>query len=130
MRVFDDMRDNASTFYAELKRLETVLKAVKGGEKVFLLLDEILRGTNSHDRHQGSLALIKQLVKDNAHGIIATHDIGLSELANTLPDRVKNFHFDARVDNEELYFDYKMHHGVCQSFNASLLLRKLGLDVN
>lgn len=129
MRVFDDMRDNASTFYAELKRLETVLMAVKNGERVFLLLDEILRGTNSHDRHQGSLALIKQLVIDKAHGIIATHDIGLSELANVLPEQVKNFHFDAMVENDELYFDYKIHDGVCQSFNASLLLRKLGLDV-
>ncbi len=129
MRVTDNLEENISTFYAELKKLELILQQVNAGEKVFLLLDEILRGTNSGDRHTGSQALIRQLLKKQAVGMIATHDLPLTAMANDYPGQVLNYHFDVQVQGEELYFDYRLKEGVCQSMNASLLMRKIGIEV-
>lgn len=75
-------------------------------KKAFLLLDEILRGTNSADRHTGSKALIKQLIQHKAAGLIATHDLELAKLADEFPGSIHNYHFDVQVANDELYFDY------------------------
>ncbi len=129
MRVNDNLEESTSTFYAELKKLKIIIEAVNAGENVFLLLDEILRGTNSLDRHTGSEALIKQLIKNNAVGLLATHDLKLAELINQYPDNITNYHFDVQVNNEELYFDYKLKRGICQSMNASLLMKKIGIDL-
>lgn len=129
MRVTDNLEENISTFYAELKKLELILQQVNAGEKVFLLLDEILRGTNSGDRHTGSQALIRQLLKKQAVGMIATHDLPLTAMAIGYPGQVLNYHFDVQVQAEELYFDYRLKEGVCQSMNASLLMRKIGIEV-
>lgn len=129
MRIIDSLEENTSSFYAELKRLEKILKIVESKEKVFLLLDEILRGTNTTDRHIGSIALIKQLIKNNAVGIIATHDTSLSNLSAEMPMNLENFNFDVQVENEELYFDYKLHEGVCKSLNASILMKKMGIHI-
>jgi MutS domain V len=129
MRVNDNLEESTSTFYAELKKLKIIIEAVNAGENVFLLLDEILRGTNSLDRHTGSEALIKQLIKNNAVGLLATHDLKLAELINQYPDNITNYHFDVQVNNEELYFDYKLKKGICQSMNASLLMKKIGIDL-
>lgn len=129
MRVNDNLEENTSTFYAELKKLKEVIEAVYRSDKVFLLLDEILRGTNSADRHTGSKALIKQLIGHNAVGLIATHDLELAKLADDFPARLHNYHFDVQVSDGELYFDYKLKRGICTSMNASLLMKKIGIEL-
>ncbi len=109
--------------------LQTIIDKVNAGEKVFILLDEILRGTNSLDRHTGSVALIKQLIKHKAAGIIATHDVELAEMKKDFPNNILNYHFDAQVNNEELYFDYLLKPGICISLNASILMKKIGIEL-
>ena len=129
MRIADNLEENTSTFYAELKKLKTVIEKVNKSEKIFILLDEILRGTNSLDRHTGSAALIKQLIKKQACGIIATHDVELAKLKELYPANILNYYFDVQVSNDELYFDYKLKEGICNSLNASILMRKIGIEV-
>jgi hypothetical protein len=127
MRVSDNLEENTSTFYAELKKLKQIIDAVNNHEKVFLLLDEILRGTNSADRHAGSMAFIKQLVKEKGFALVATHDLELTKLAEEFPLDIHNYHFDVQVTGEELYFDYVLKEGICRSMNASLLMKKIGI---
>ena len=129
MRVSDNLEESVSTFYAELKKLKLVIDAVNRKEKVLLLLDEILRGTNSADRHTGSSALIRQLINHDAMGLVATHDLELAKLEQEFPGKLRNYHFDVQVANEDLYFDYKLKDGVCTSMNASLLMKKIGIQI-
>ena len=129
MRIADNLEENTSTFYAELKKLKTVIEKANNKEKVFILLDEILRGTNSLDRHTGAIALTKQLIRKEAAAIIATHDVELAGLQKDYPNNILNFHFDAQVSNEELYFDYRLKEGICTSINASLLMKKIGIEM-
>lgn len=129
MRITDNLEESTSTFYAELKKLKTIIEKVNNGEKVFILLDEILRGTNSLDRHTGSVALMKQLIKHHAAAIIATHDLELAKLKNDFPENIINYHFDVQVSNDELYFDYRLKPGVCTSLNASILMKKIGIEL-
>lgn len=129
MRISDNLAENTSTFYAELKKLKTIIEAVNQHEKVFVLLDEILRGTNSHDRHKGSAAFITQLIKQHAFAVIATHDLELADLKLQFPSSIENYHFDVQVKGEELFFDYKLKSGICKSLNASLLMKKIGIEL-
>lgn len=129
MRIADNLEESTSTFYAELKKLKTVIDKVNNHEHVFILLDEILRGTNSLDRHTGSAALIKQLIQQKAAAVLATHDVQLAALQNDYPENIVNYHFDVQVNNEELYFDYKLKPGVCTSLNASILMKKIGIEL-
>nr|WP_294904286.1 MutS family DNA mismatch repair protein [uncultured Lacibacter sp.] len=129
MRIKDNLEESTSTFYAELKKLKQIIDAVNNNEPVFLLLDEILRGTNSADRHTGSKALIRQLLHHKATGILATHDLELAKLATEYPAGIHNYHFDVQVNADELYFDYKLKEGVCQSMNASILMKKIGIEL-
>ncbi len=129
MRITDNLEESTSTFYAELKKLKTIIDKVNAGEKVFILLDEILRGTNSLDRHTGSKALIKQLIKKKAAAIIATHDLELAILKEDFSKNILNYHFDVQVSNDELYFDYRLKPGVCNSLNASILMKKIGIEL-
>ncbi|MCY1636653.1 MutS-related protein [Marinifilum sp. D737] len=129
MRIKDSIEENESSFYAELKRIQQVLDKVNKKENALLLLDEILRGTNSKDKHTGSAALIKQLVKYNAVGLVATHDLELSVLEDELPGHVENRFFDIKIDGEQLYFDYKVQNGVCKTFNAPILMKKMGIEM-
>ena len=130
MRVADNLAESTSTFYAELKKLKIVIQQINDGQPVLILLDEILRGTNSLDRHTGTEALIKQLIKKNAIAILATHDVTLAELVTLYPHSIVNYHFDAQTNGEELYFDYKLKDGVCTNINASLLMKKIGLEID
>lgn len=130
MRIADNLEENTSTFYAELKKLKAMIDAVNGHEKVLLLMDEILRGTNSLDRHKGSKALIEQLIHHHACGLVATHDLELAELIDQYPAAICNYHFDVQVAGEELYFDYALKQGVCKSMNASILMRKIGIELD
>jgi MutS domain V len=129
MRIADNLEESTSTFYAELKKLKTVIEKINAGEKVFVLLDEILRGTNSLDRHTGSEALIRQLIKQKAAAILATHDVALATLEKEYLSNILNYHFDAQTKGEELFFDYKLKDGVCTNMNASLLMKKIGLEI-
>lgn len=129
MRIKDSIEDNESSFYAELKRIQQVIEKVNKKEKTLLLLDEILRGTNSKDKHTGSRALIKQLVKHDAVAMVATHDLELSILEEELPGQVENRFFDIKIDGDQLYFDYKVQKGFCKTFNAPILMRKMGIDL-
>ena len=129
MRITDNLEESTSTFYAELKKLKTIIEKVNSGDKVFILLDEILRGTNSLDRHTGSKALIKQLIKKKAAAIIATHDLELANLKEDFFENILNCHFDVQVSNDELYFDYRLKPGVCNSLNASILMKKIGIEI-
>jgi DNA mismatch repair ATPase MutS len=129
MRIADNLAESTSTFYAELKKLESIIDQVKQHRPLFVILDEILRGTNSLDRHIGSKALIRQLIKENAVAVIATHDVELTELHNEFPAAIENYHFDVQVENDELFFDYKLKNGVCQSLNASILMKKIGIEL-
>ena len=129
MRIADNLEESTSTFYAELKKLKTIIDKVNKNETVFILLDEILRGTNSLDRHTGSAALIKQLIKHKAACIIATHDVELAKMKEVYPANILNYHFDVQVNNEELYFDYKLKEGICTSLNASILMKKIGIEL-
>ena len=86
-----------------------------------------MRGTNSADQTQGSLGFLKKLLQQPAKVIVATHDLELCRLENDFPDKVKNYRFEVEVDGEELLFDYKLKQGICQTRNAEILLRKMGL---
>lgn len=129
MRIADNLEENTSTFYAELKKLKTIIEKVNNNEKIFVLLDEILRGTNSLDRHTGSAALIRQLIKHKATCIIATHDVALAKMRDDHPENILNFHFDVQVNKDELYFDYLLKEGICRSLNASILMKKIGIEL-
>lgn len=129
MRIADNLAENTSTFYAELKKLKTIIEAVNRGEHLLVLLDEILRGTNSYDRHTGSAALVEQMIRHNAVAVIATHDVELATLQSRYPAAIENYHFDVQVEGEELYFDYRLKPGVCTSLNASILMKKIGIEL-
>jgi hypothetical protein len=129
MRIKDNLEESTSTFYAELKKLKSIIDAVNAHEPVFILLDEILRGTNSHDRQTGALALVKQFIRQQASGIIATHDLELATLEKEYPGSLHNYHFDVQVTGTEMYFDYTLKPGICQSMNASLLMQKIGIEI-
>jgi DNA mismatch repair ATPase MutS len=130
MRTQDSLEENTSSFYAELKRLRQLLEMA--GEvnetPVFYLLDEILKGTNSADRHRGAEALIRQLHPKKSAGFVSTHDLELGEWGAT-ENYVHNFHFRSDVENGQLHFDYKLHEGICRSFNASELMKMMGIDI-
>jgi DNA mismatch repair ATPase MutS len=129
MRITDSLEENISSFYAELRRLKAIISGAENDPGVFLLLDEILRGTNSDDRYAGSVALIKQLSEYGAVAMVATHDLRLAGLKEELPEKIENYHFDVKVKGGELFFDYLLTPGICSSFNASLLMKKMGIKV-
>jgi DNA mismatch repair ATPase MutS len=123
MRTSDSLAENESYFYSELKRLKLIVDTVKTDD-YFIVLDEILKGTNSKDKASGSKKFVEKLVTLNTTGIIATHDVSLCELENDFKE-IKNFFFDAKISNNELSFDYLFKKGVCENMNASFLLKKM-----
>ncbi|MBD0830951.1 MutS-related protein [Aestuariibaculum sediminum] len=125
MRTSDSLTDDSSYFFSELTRLKFIVDTIKT-EPYFIVLDEILKGTNSTDKAIGSKKFVEKLVASKATGIIATHDLSLCEIEKELP-AVKNYYFDAEIINDELYFDYKLKEGVCQNMNASFLLKKMNI---
>ncbi|MHA4736966.1 MutS-related protein [Dyadobacter sp. MSC1_007] len=131
MRTQDSLEESTSSFYAELKRLRKLLELADENAEapVFYLLDEILKGTNSADRHRGAEALIRQLHTKKASGMVSTHDLELGEWGAT-ENYVHNFHFRSDVENGKLHFDYRLHEGICRSFNASELMRMMGIDID
>ncbi|MCM4155449.1 DNA mismatch repair protein MutS [Gramella sp. AN32] len=123
MRTTDSLGDDESYFFSELKRLKFIVNKIED-ENYFIILDEILKGTNSTDKAIGSRKFVQRLVASHSTGIIATHDLSLCEISEELKE-VKNFYFDAEIVNDELHFDYHLKNGICQNMNASFLLRKM-----
>lgn len=123
MRTSDSLGDDESYFFSELKRLKYIVDTISK-DRYFIILDEILKGTNSTDKAIGSQKFVERLVETNSTGIIATHDLSLCELSENL-GAVENYYFDAEIVNDELHFDYLLKTGVCQNMNASFLLRKM-----
>ncbi len=123
MRTEDNLEESISSFYAELSRIKLLLDSL-GEAPVFYLLDEILKGTNSEDRHKGSVSLVEQLSKNNCMGMVTTHDLALADIAN---DNVTNYSFNSTITGDEIKFDYTLTEGPCKSFNASKLMEKMGI---
>ena len=127
MRTTDSLLKDESYFFAELKRIKAVLDRLVAGEQIFVILDEMLKGTNSVDKLNGSKELVRKLAQYQCAAMIATHDLKLSEMAKELPERVFNKCFEIRIENNELIFDYKLSDGVTQTMNATFLMKKWGL---
>ena len=125
MRTSDSLTEDESYFYSELKRLKFIVDEIKE-EKYFIILDEILKGTNSKDKAIGSKKFLEKLTKSKSTGIIATHDVSLCDLENQFLE-VKNYYFDAEIINNELHFDYTLKNGICKNMNASFLLKKMNI---
>jgi len=127
MRTTDSLLKDESYFFAELKRIKGVLDKLEQGEKIFVILDEMLKGTNSVDKLNGSRELIRKLLKLSAVSLIATHDLKLSELESQYPQQIFNKCFEIRIENNELVFDYKLSNGVTKTMNATFLMKKMGI---
>ena len=125
MRTSDSLVNDESYFFSELKRLKFIVERIEK-ETYFIILDEILKGTNSVDKAQGSQKFVERLVKSGSTGLIATHDLSLCSLADSYK-QIENHYFDAEIVNDELYFDYRFKDGICQNMNASFLLKKMNI---
>lgn len=130
LRTSDSLSDNESYFFAELKRLKRIIDKLNNGEELFIILDEILKGTNSIDKQKGSFSLIRQFMTLKANGIIATHDLLLGELIYHFPDKIRNYCFEADIKNNELSFSYKIREGIAQNMNACFLMKKMGIVID
>lgn len=127
IRTSDSVQDNQSYFFAELKRLEQIIKRLENGETLFIIVDEMLRGTNSKDKHDGSEKFVKKLLNYNCYGIFATHDIDIGNIKNDFPQNVDTKCFEISFNGGELVFDYKIKDGISQNLNASFLMKKMGI---
>ena len=127
MRTSDSLQEHQSYFYAELHRLQSIMEDLRSGKPLLILLDEILKGTNSTDKQSGSIAIVEQLVKLNALVLLATHDVILGGLQERFPGRVINGCFESQVEGTRLMFDYKLKPGIAQKANATFLMKQLGI---
>jgi DNA mismatch repair ATPase MutS len=127
IRTSDSLVKHESYFYAELKRLKQIIDELESGKKKLILLDEILKGTNSKDKQAGSIALIEQLLHYKSVGLFATHDLMLGELASRFPGQVNNLCFEIQIENDKMVIDYKLHPGVCKNLNATYLMKNMGI---
>jgi len=127
VRTTDSVQKNESYFYAELMRLKQMTDRLKGGEELFVILDEMLKGTNSEDKHTGSKALLEQMVQYKVVGLAATHDTDLGKLEDAYPDQIFNRRFEAEIKSGELFFDYKIKQGISRNLNAVFLMKKYGI---
>ena len=129
LRVEDSLQEGHSRFYAEILKIRDIVRLTDGTAPVLFLLDEILHGTNSHDRKIGAEAIVKALMEAGAIGLVTTHDLALTTLADTMASQARNVHFEDRIENGRMIFDYRMRDGVVERSNAIALMRMLGLDV-
>ena len=127
LRTSDSLSDNESYFFAELKRLKRIIDLLNQGQQLFIILDEILKGTNSMDKQKGSFDLIRQFMQLKTNGIIATHDLLLGSLIKQFPEEIRNYCFEADIKENELTFSYKLREGVAQNMNACFLMKKMGI---
>jgi len=130
IRTSDSLARKESFFYVELKRLKEIITEMENGQRTFILLDEILKGTNSKDKQAGSIALLEQLIKYQSVGLIATHDLVLGDLIKGYPKNISNLCFEIQIVNDEMSIDYKLQDGVCQNLNATFLMKKMGILID
>ncbi|WP_394776843.1 DNA mismatch repair protein [Flavobacterium sp.] len=126
MRLSDSLADSESYFFAEIKRLKQIMDALED-QPAFVLLDEILRGTNSDDKRNGTIEVVKKIIAKNAIGAIATHDIEVCLTTNEYPQTLTNQCFEVEIQNNELHFDYKLRNGICKNKSATFLMQKMGV---
>ena len=129
IRVTDSLFDNRSRFYAEITRIRQILDLASGTRPVLFLLDELLSGTNSHDRRIGAAAIVRSLIHRNAIGLITTHDLALANIERDLEGKALNVHFDDKISDGHISFDYRLRPGVVTHSNALELMRSVGLEV-
>jgi DNA mismatch repair ATPase MutS len=130
MRIHDSLQAGTSRFYAEITRLRQLVDLARGPSPLLFLLDEILHGTNSHDRRIGAETIVRGLVERGAVGLVTTHDLSLAQIADALAPRVANVHFEDHLEDGRMTFDYRMRPGVVRKSNALELMRAVGLIGN
>src|SRR5690606_29420199 len=128
MRTEDNLKKGISSFYAELSRIEKMLKLIESNNNVFFLLDEMFKGTNSEDRQRGGFSFINQIKELKTSGIIATHDIELAKISDD-QNLVTNYSFNSEIKEDSMIFSYKLQPGICSDFNASALMKKSGIKI-
>ena len=128
MRTGDNLEESISSFYAEILRIKIIVEGVKRGEKILFLLDEIFKGTNSLDRHEGAEILINQLLEGNTLGLVSTHDFELCDMEKK-DSTIQNYNFREYYENNKLKFDYILRKGVSQTRNARYLMKMAGIDI-
>jgi len=126
MRLSDSLSDSESYFFAEIKRLKQIMDALEI-QPAFVLLDEILRGTNSDDKRNGTIEVLKKVIAKKAIGVIATHDIEVCLTTNQYPEILSNNCFEVEIKNDDLHFDYKLRKGICKNKSATFLMKKMGI---
>jgi DNA mismatch repair ATPase MutS len=129
IRVTDSLQDNRSRFFAEITRLRQIVDLSKGSRPVLFLLDELLSGTNSHDRKIGAAAVVRSLVRAGAIGLITTHDLALASIEEDLAGRARNVHFQDEMVDGRIEFDYRLRPGIVTRSNALALMRAVGLEI-
>jgi DNA mismatch repair ATPase MutS len=127
IRISDSLQDHTSYFMAELKRLSEIKENISSLQPSLVLIDEILRGTNSEDKYFGSAQFVKKLIQYNCLTLFATHDLKLSELENEFRGVIENYCFESIIKDDDLIFDYKVIKGVAQNKNASFLMKKMNI---
>jgi DNA mismatch repair ATPase MutS len=130
LRIQDSLQEGRSRFYAEITRLRQLYDLASGSVPLLFLLDELFHGTNSHDRLVGATGVLRSLLDRGAIGLITTHDLALTKVADDLAPRAANVHFEDRFEGGEIRFDYRMRPGPVTRSNALALMRAVGLDVN
>ncbi len=128
MRTGDDLENNISSFYSEILRVKGIVDGTKRNERIFFLLDEIFKGTNSIDRHEGAVVLINQLLKGDTLGLVSTHDLELCDMEKN-NGLVSNYYFKEYYKNNKIMFDYKIRQGVSKTRNAKYLMKMAGIDI-
>ncbi len=129
IRVMDSLQSGVSRFYAEITRIRQLMDLTSSGATLLFLLDELLHGTNSHDRRIGAEAIVRKLVREGALGLVTTHDLAIAHIADELSPRVRNVHFQDHLEDGQMKFDYKLRLGVVEHSNAIELMRSVGLEV-
>jgi len=129
IRIEDSLQTGVSRFYAEIARLGEIMRRAAEAPALLFLIDELLHGTNSHDRRIGAEAIVRGLVDRGAIGLVTTHDLALADVADALGPRGANVHFEDSLEDGRMRFDYRMRPGVVQKSNALELMRSVGLDV-
>jgi len=127
MKLSDSLHDDESYFYAELKRLKNIISRLEAGDRGFVLLDEVLRGTNSNDKLSGTLGLLEKMLHLQASGILATHDLKVCEMAARHPAHIRNMCFEVNISETDIAFDYVLREGICVNKSAAFLMRKMGI---
>ena len=127
MRTSDSLSEHESYFYAELRRLKEMFLLLESNNDVFIILDEILKGTNSLDKQKGSRYALEKILKLNGTGLIATHDLELTKIVEKHPEMIENQCFEIEIDNAKISFDYKLYNGVTKKMNAMLLMEQMGI---